>query len=644
MRIEAFVAHSFKEEDQGLVRTFLDFLTVVSETNSEFSWDHAQGAKPLDLRQKVLEKIEGKNVLVAICTRHKLVVNPRALRTRLLSTRRYAEEAEMAWVTSEWVVQEIGLGIGRGMDLVILLEESVTPPGGMQGNVEYMPFHRDSPEKAFPALMQMIGSLTSKGERLAHPAIAASQPEVDGSGMPAPGDGAREYESLESYERAYLLGLLRNAENVQEIEASFLASPFATSTLARARWSARKEWWKQLLSQSGDLKHLGRLRNEFPTDPIIAVAEARILENLGEGASALASYRVAIDHAETNANALAWLAASAAIYIKEGRRKETDQLIDEARSRLSKRANPEEEHSFAVEFAPVLSGRSFFGLALKERALEGGPDDHNGRFDLAHDYSEQKLDALALYHYVNIPERKRSPEVWNNLGVAAQAVGLTGLAATSYKQAVADGNTLAVSNLANMLVRAGMFEDAERMCRDALAKDDCDANVGSTLSSLVETKKQEQSSLEKNQTNARAASNFMKDVGRALAASPAGSLVGRWSSSDGIFDCTEDGADLRFIGLSKRPTSALRRLSIVDPPREETIRVTIKTERSGNALDGTMVRETEGLPTLLGAEPEKRLVGVISNEGNVIRFLEIAASDAPSFYELRRILALSNSS
>src|SRR3546814_9075430 len=69
---------------------------------------------------------EGKNVFIAICTRKELVVDESKIRPGLLrSNIWFANKDDYKWKTSDWIIQEIGLAFGRGLDVILLVEEGV---------------------------------------------------------------------------------------------------------------------------------------------------------------------------------------------------------------------------------------------------------------------------------------------------------------------------------------------------------------------------------------------------------------------------------------------------------------------------------------------------------------------------------------
>jgi phosphoglycolate phosphatase-like HAD superfamily hydrolase len=85
--IKAFVAHSFNEADKELVRTFLDHFRALSKANPGFAWDHAEEAEATPLSEKVLAKIQDKNVFIGICTKSEYAIAQAALKPIIFSKR-----------------------------------------------------------------------------------------------------------------------------------------------------------------------------------------------------------------------------------------------------------------------------------------------------------------------------------------------------------------------------------------------------------------------------------------------------------------------------------------------------------------------------------------------------------------------------
>src|ERR1700674_1513761 len=176
-QIRAFVGHSFFKEDADVVRKFLDYFAGLSRLHPTFSWEHAEAAEPKLLTEKVMSIIADKNVFIGICTRRERVITPEMLSTSWLQSGYLkAPEAGFAWKTSDWIIQEIGLAIARSMHLILLVEDEVRDPGGLQGSVEYISFERGAPEKSFVKIVEMLTALSPKP-----PATSVAPPEVKSS-------------------------------------------------------------------------------------------------------------------------------------------------------------------------------------------------------------------------------------------------------------------------------------------------------------------------------------------------------------------------------------------------------------------------------------------------------------------------------
>lgn len=161
--IRAFVGHSFAESNEAVVRKFLKYFDESEKALPNFSWESAENAEPKLLTEKVLRIIANKNVLIAICTRKELAIDPNEL-TPLITRPGFqkGKREQFSAKTSDWIIQEIGLAKGRDMQLIILLEKDVHVPGGLQGDVEHIPFERDAPEKSFPKIVAMLASISPK--------------------------------------------------------------------------------------------------------------------------------------------------------------------------------------------------------------------------------------------------------------------------------------------------------------------------------------------------------------------------------------------------------------------------------------------------------------------------------------------------
>jgi hypothetical protein len=161
--LSAFVGHSFTKDDAPVVAEFLKFFDRLTKLVPGFSWEHAEEAEAKALTEKVLELIEGKNLFIGICTKKELVIRPASVqKVPLRKDLRFAKLDKFEWKTSDWVIQEIGMAIGRGLNLILLIENDLRKPGGLQGDIEYIPFLRDAPQESFNKILEMIAALSPK--------------------------------------------------------------------------------------------------------------------------------------------------------------------------------------------------------------------------------------------------------------------------------------------------------------------------------------------------------------------------------------------------------------------------------------------------------------------------------------------------
>jgi hypothetical protein len=111
--IQAFVGHSFVEEDAELVDKFLKYFDRIARLHPQFSWEHAEAAEPRVLSEKVLSLMANKNVFIVICTKKGRTISDSSLKSVTFQpTYRKAKEEEFQWKTSDWIIQEIGLARG----------------------------------------------------------------------------------------------------------------------------------------------------------------------------------------------------------------------------------------------------------------------------------------------------------------------------------------------------------------------------------------------------------------------------------------------------------------------------------------------------------------------------------------------------
>ena len=137
-KIKAFVGHSFNESDESVIKAFLDYFNSLKESMN-FEWDHAEGSEIKAVSQKVKEKMEGKNLFIGIFTAKDFRIYPDKLKNSIFIPKYFLGlKSNFSKGSSEWIVQESGYALAKDMKLLFLIENGVSPPEGLQGDLEYI--------------------------------------------------------------------------------------------------------------------------------------------------------------------------------------------------------------------------------------------------------------------------------------------------------------------------------------------------------------------------------------------------------------------------------------------------------------------------------------------------------------------------
>lgn len=157
------------------------------------------------------------------------------------------------------------------------------------------------------------------------------------------------------------------------------------------------------------------------------------------------------------------------------------------------------------------------GFFFWEIAKKLNPKNKTLIFDMALKYSKQNVELLSFYHYddlINIDPKNS----WglNNKGVAASKLGLHFEKIKHYLKAVGENNTLASSNLARVLKKVGMYDQAKEILKKARDIDDYGKEVDITSGDLEREKEEENEKLKKILENGNKLSSFHSRFGQAL--------------------------------------------------------------------------------------------------------------------------------
>jgi tetratricopeptide (TPR) repeat protein len=500
--IAAFVGHSFREEDEPFVKKILAFLNTIGNSVAGFSWDHALGAQPRQVSQKVLEKIEGKNLFIGICSANEYVGAETHLRTRWpWPKRRVISVEHLQRKSSDWITQEIGLAIGRQMEVILLLEEGVRNPGGLQGDLQYIPFRREKVEGCFDPLLQMIAALRPPPARTKGPAAdtlvtpapsesaaAACPPRPIGSELEGVAPAMRAVDRV--FEAAY-------TGTLEELNAAI-----ASLEQAHPEPSETAELRSRALIILGErtgvayLEEQRRLAATFPNSYQIAIGVAYALNQLGEPASAASSYLHAASLTHSPPLKARALVGAARAYLRDNQREaarplaaQVDRLVDLSNSSAAILWR-------AAELWKELGEPERFH-ALAELALELDPAHSDDRFTLAYEYGQADARALSLVHYrAAVQTDDSNAGAWNNFGVAASALNLPITAHRAFERARELKTPLAAGHLAHALIDIGRLEEADALCEQTRQQLGADERISSAQARILSGPREETTRLE----------------------------------------------------------------------------------------------------------------------------------------------------
>lgn len=643
--IRAFVGHSFNSEDAGVVNAFLAYFDELQRVLPSFSWVHAQEAEPRELAQKVLSLIADRNVFIGICTGKELVVGPsKVQRTFIQSGWLKGKSADFEWKTSDWVIQEIGLAKGRAMSVVILLEEGCRKPGGLQGDVEFIAFDREAPEKAFVKLLQMIRALSPASSPSGIQTTEGPQERTED----APVTSVRKEDEApdatwdrERYETAFLWRLLDDKETLAEIDEAYLKTDEAKDEEKKAEWQAITESWRLATHRGGSLDQLKALAGRFPKNVEILSRLSRALSRFGSHIEAGEVCLRAADAASPDSVEAVQMRAKAAIQFAQADR------LDLATPNLESvrewvRTHPGSEMEVLSPLREIATATKDENLAIEvmERIVELRPDDFDTRFSLAYSHSQNDNKDLALYHYLQIPGADRTAIAWNNLGVSFQSFSMQAKAVEAYRTAATSGETLAMSNLAYKLMQAGFVKEAEEEFKKAMQIDNFHRNVGEGIASLRDIPEKEDEKQSEALEKAKPKIEYYKKLGRAVAQPTVSALPATWRGPNCDLTIGITGDDFRAAGSYERTPNALGLLGGLGgggKPTHHTIEYSGKIV--GCRIDGTIKRtsDSEQSPSILSLglmDNNVKFSMIIDLAVGKIEVMENPSSLSPSFYDL----------
>ena len=651
--IRAFVGHSFTDDDTDVVGKFLKYLNQLSNSDLKFSWDHAEAAEPKVLAEKVMSLLSDKNVFIGICTKKERVISPDSLTKSFFHPNRLmAQKGEFFWKTSDWIIQEIGLAKGKDLDLVLLVETGVRPPGGLQGDVEYISFDRASPERSFGKIVEMIAALSPK-------ASSPSVTSTDSKSIPAEEERERETPvddywktpqpewNRGQYEIAYWrMTLNDDTAGIASIDKAYLETEDAEGDDNRNSWQAFAEFTRLRWAKGGSLAKLEALADAHPDSSGTLGYLAQAYEEYQDYAKAASTYETAASKTTNHTEVLRLMGRAAVEHVRAESSENALAIVSRMKIQAEESGNGELQILKVLRKLAELEKEDEATLAIMERIVEVDPSDIDTHFSLAYKHSKCGNDDLALLHYLKIPFQERNSMTWNNLGVVFDRFSLPAKSVDAYRRAEGMAETLAMSNLASKFISAGFLLEAQKQCDDALAIENYHKNIPHTLARLKGLPDQEDKKEAELLEKAKPKSDFYEQFGRVASRPDLSELAERWEGPDCVLEVTLGGRAFGAVGSYERPLSGLVASALFGggtSSRNESVRFRVKYSGTlrGRAIEAHVTRAREDATPreslIVGSSTdETKVLMVLTDDESELRVMESPSGSDPRFYTLKR--------
>jgi len=537
------------------------------------------------------------------------------------------------------------------MDIIILLEEGLREPGGLQGDLEYIAFSRKEPSKSFNKIIEMLTALSPK-ETLSKASplepsekaeVEADQKETKEKMEPAADWGRSDYEY------ALFIAIAKDNEaQEQKIINSYIDSEEGQKDSNKDNFKALKYYFRGLQGKGVYLEELKSLSREHPDDSKISYCLGKAYEEYKDYDKAAVQYEKSAECAHSFKEKLNRFFDSAVAKCKLGFKNSDDWLLNKVRDLIASVDNGELILLTTLKNIAEVENNNDKYLAYSEGMLDISPDDNDLRFSLAYKYSQLKNNELALFHYLLIPIKDRSSATWNNIGVANAEIGIGGKAVEAYRESEKKGETLAMSNLAHKFIKAGFLKEAEELCSRAIKIENYDKQVGTAIASIKETKENEdlrqKTILEDNEKRRK----FYIDYAKASIRNAPESHNGAWTGPQCELNIEIKGRSFMAKGSydKKRPLGGITALYYSKPsmaPTHKTIKIDIRYEGvlTGCGIEYKFFYEEDEdksiLETLLSnSRPSKEGLMIIADDMQKIRVYEKGTKESGKFCELHR--------
>jgi len=215
------------------------------------------------------------------------------------------------------------------MNLILLVENGVRTPGGLQGNIEFIQFSRTAPEKAFNRVAEMIHAIGLDQATPSNPVTSATTaPEPSKEDAPiteadiVPQVGWTEGD----FEFAQFRSILRDVPS-PTLKDTYLKLPGKTPEARQALWDARDESVRLIFGRGGDLERLSSLVEKHPSITTIKLMYARALRHFDKHVAAAKLYDEVAAETVDDEERLESLSRAATAHLESGNHQMSAQIM-----------------------------------------------------------------------------------------------------------------------------------------------------------------------------------------------------------------------------------------------------------------------------------------------------------------------------
>lgn len=364
------------------------------------------------------------------------------------------------------------------------------------------------------------------------------------------------------------------------------------------------------------LEELKNLAGKNPSNHDAHIWLGSGLSHVGESEQALDAFSKALEHASSSEDKINTILRIS----KENVRLDNHyEAIETLRNGFSHELPPKQKSRLLEALGdlywnpPIEKKR--LAVTLHEAAIKYDPTNESLRFNLAYNkYDElkgkEKENFMVFYHYNELIKiYPQNQAALNNLGVIAKELEIPFTAVDYYRKSEELGDTLAMANLATLLIRGGFKAEALEILKTAQQSDSMHRNVRSELGNITEKEYAEEGKIEFINNSALKLHELRLKEYEALLGTQVQS-----ANLEGEYD--GEPTDLK---LNSKPDGSLVGEFPISPNSIFPTKFQLKGHIDGSLFHFTWESlPSKELPTLLGGETKSSGYGsfCISNDGN----------------------------